>query len=184
MFDWMRRAQNWLEPVALFLIAAFCLGAWLTRPEKLFSLREIIDQNKIAQNDLTEVRLPDNWSEYFHQEQLSAYGLMVDHPLIIERSSSSSKLHQLSEHGSYFFYALVLNQRPSQFSLSIGHDNFKPRSMSTEIPTGAAIWRDRLNNSGSSTEFSRIKISAINPIAKSYLCDFVIYDAPGLSIWQ
>ncbi|MDP8245730.1 MAG: hypothetical protein P9L94_16730 [Candidatus Hinthialibacter antarcticus] len=184
MFASFRRIDLWFEITAFLLIAFFCLGAWMTRPEKIYSLRKEIDQNQLFQDNLIEARLPKNWGEHFEQERLSTYWLTEEHPLIIDRLSSNNKLDRLNEGSLYFFYGLTLNQRSSQFSLSIGQKNFKTRSLSSIIPTGAAIWRDRLNNIGSPQEYPFIKISVNHPNAQSFLCEFTVYDAPGLALWQ
>lgn len=183
MFALKRRIDLGFELTAFSLIAAFCLCAWMARPEKIFSLRESIVQDSIAKDKRTEVTLPPSWSKLFGQEQLDAIRLSTDAPLLINRTTDDTYM-DIKESGSYFFYALALNQRPSQFSLAFGNTNFKTRSMSDLIPNGAAIWRDQFFDTGNIREASTMKISVINPEATSYLCEFVVFQAPGLDLWR
>ncbi|MBZ0256817.1 hypothetical protein K8I31_12195 [bacterium] len=183
MFAEKRRFDMVIELAAFILIAAFCLGAWITRPERIFSLRETISNHTTAEDEFTSVTLPPSWSKHFGGERIDAYRLTNNDPLFMNRTRDGANIN-IKEEGSYFFYALALNQRPSQFSLAFGNTNFKTRSMSDLIPNGAAIWRDQFFDIGDIEETSTMKISAINPEAKSYLCEFAVFQASGLDLWR
>ncbi len=180
MFGRLKRLEAWLELTAFFLIALFCLGAWMTRPEKAYSLHTALYTNENEFDHMVSVNLPGTWAEHFDSDYLQSRRITPNEPLVFARDVDVS----INDTIPYVFYALSLNQTPSQFSLSIGKNTFKTRSMSSVIPPGAAIWRDRIDDFGSKDENSIITLSVITPNAKSFLCDFALYEAPGLALWQ
>ena len=183
MFAEKRRFDMVIELAAFILIAMFCLGAWITRPERIFSLREAMSKHVIDEDGFATVSLPPSWTKHFGQERLETYRLTNNYPLFLNRTGDGANI-DINEEGPYFIYALALNQHPSQFSLAFGNTNFKTRSMSDLIPNGAAIWRDQFYDIGDIKETPTMKIAVMNPEARSYLCEFAVYQAPGLDLWR
>ncbi len=194
-----------LELIAFLSITAFCLGAWLTAPQKIFSLRKSLENqpefiksiSNYGEFEFVEVRLPTDFAEQYSTESLNALRLYQSLPPLNPNEKPGNKLvfdlHAILEHAgietnqpvALFFYMTGLNQRPSVYRAKIDvpdtiRDHLKagPR-----IPSGGIIWRDSFSYIQNVPDNTKLTIDAFALDSKGYMCDFSLYSASGLLIW-
>lgn len=183
------------EIICFCLIAVFCFGAWLGKPQKVVSLQESLSSTSAAvmvQPDIIEVNLPPGFAAHFGQSKLNAVRMINDNPDWIASSLSpqnididlSSVLGEQQDH-VLFCYLLSLHQAPTSYDIRTVYPSGRVinQQSSGVLPEGEMMWRDQIGRVDLSKD-ALLHITTDHPGSKAYLCDVVIYDAPGMLFWD
>ncbi|RJP30153.1 MAG: hypothetical protein C4527_10050 [Candidatus Omnitrophota bacterium] len=195
-----------LEICCFVLIALFCLGAWWTKPAPIFSLRSGLDEpdqgrlKRVSNYDAFEfvdLRLPPHFVAHFGKDALPAlrlYRAASSTAAMAEQANHLSfDLHKILRNAGMdtekafglFFYVVGMNQREGVFRATIRIPSRRTPflKLGPQIPAGGMIWRDCFSCIPSAPEHTVMEIDAFSAEAKGYICDVVLYAAPGLLLW-
>ncbi len=199
----IRKFCLFLEILCFSLIILFCFGAWYTTPQKIFSLRQALDQpdhkllNSVCESETLEfvdIQLPPDFAGQYSSSDLAALRLYKTATPVLQANQLKFDLHEITQrarlntdesHG-FFFYVTGLNQRDSVYRANI----FTPArrtpytKISPRIPAGGMIWRDCFSYLEAIPERTEIVFDAFVPESKGFICDIAIFSAPGLPFWS
>ncbi|MDX9755682.1 MAG: hypothetical protein RBU29_17080 [bacterium] len=184
-----------VEVLCFSLITVFCLGAWVTRPIKIYSLRDTMDSNQASSSPIrwinppeaVTITLPLEMQAHFQREHLSALRLAKDGETVTSMEWrldwDQTQNTSIPKSTGLFFYTVGVNQRPTQIEMRLSAASQTIRKRSPLIPAGGSIWRDRiamLENPGAPQSLFLVPV---NTNGKSFLCDVGFFRAPGLPFW-
>ncbi len=190
--------HHWLiaaETVCFLLIAAFCFGAWLTAPRKIFSLREALDRSgesnvndslSIDDCEWAEVNLPPDYFNHFNARRLNAVKIDRTNRLTLHLDSIVNLSGETRDRPLGLAYSAVcLNERPGQYRTSIRYPNTRRHYAkdSPRVPLGGTVLRNCFGWIDPVVPGTRLRVESVDPGTSGFLCDFTLYSAPGLTIW-
>lgn len=184
-----------LEVISFCLITLFCFGAWFGKPQQVFSLHDETVETKhsiLIQPDIVSVNLPQRFTAHFSQQELNAVRMINDNPDWVSSTLSSKRIEidlttifdDQNRH-LLFCYLLSLHQEPTSYDVRVAYPGGRVVNQRSSgiLPAGEMMWRDQIGMVDMSKD-SFLHLTTDHPGSKAYLCDFVIYDAPGMLFWD
>lgn len=184
-----------IETISFCLITLFCFGAWFGKPQKVLSLHESLSSTSatvMIQPDIVEVNLPPGFAAQFDQPKMNAVRMVNDNPDWIASSLSPHNIDidvtdvfDDEQNHMLFCYLLSLHQSPTSYDIRVVYPSGRVLNQRSSglLPEGEMMWRDQIGVVDLSRD-ALMHITTDHPGSKAFLCDFVIYDAPGMLFWE
>lgn len=183
------------EIICFCMIFLFCFGAWIYKPQKVLSLHQSLstaNATVMIQPDMVEVNLPPGFSTHFNQPKINAVRMINDNPDWIVSSLSPQNIDidlidvfDDKQKHMLLCYLLSLHQTPTSYDIRVVNPSGRVINQRSSglLPEGEMMWRDQIGVVDLSRD-ALLHITTDQPGSKAYLCDFVIYDAPGMLFWD
>lgn len=184
-----------LEVIAFFGIMLFCYGARYTKPQSVFSLQDALQTKDVAlqlHNESVTVNLPAAFAKHLQRADLQAArvsntvsGLMPSQLPDETITVDLSRCFEDRDSHMLFINLLSLHQQPSSYDIRIIGQNGKllHQQSSGLLPEGEMMWRGPIGMVDL-LQSPILQITTDQSGSKAFLCDVVIYDAPGMKFWD